>query len=85
MSRRAAGRPAAATRGARLAALRFDNGVTSYTDVLIADNELFAAEIAAVRIKAERQTQVINVYRAMGGGWVTTAAAKTQSASAGGS
>jgi multidrug efflux system outer membrane protein len=55
---------------ARLSKLRFENGATSYLDVLIADNELFAAELASVRLLAERNTQVINVYRAMGGGWV---------------
>jgi len=26
--------------------------------------------LAAVRLRADRDTQVINVYRAMGGGWV---------------
>jgi multidrug efflux system outer membrane protein len=68
---------------ARLADLRFENGLTSYIDVLIAENELFLAELAVARIKAERQAQVINVYRAMGGGWVTLAAneARTPSAS----
>jgi multidrug efflux system outer membrane protein len=55
---------------ARLSKLRFENGATSYLDVLIADNELFAAELASVRLLADRNTQVINVYRAMGGGWV---------------
>lgn len=58
---------------ARLASLRFDNGMTSYLDVLIAENELFLAELTVTRLKAERQAQVINVYRAMGGGWVDIA------------
>ena len=55
---------------ARLSNLRFEKGVTGYLDVLIAENELFSAELAAVRLRADRDTQVINVYRAMGGGWV---------------
>ena len=55
---------------ARLSKLRFENGATSYLDVLIADNELFAAELASVRLRADKNTQVINIYRAMGGGWV---------------
>ena len=58
---------------ARLSRLRFDNGVASYLEVLVADNELFAAELAAVRLVAERYTQVVNVYQAMGGGWVDIA------------
>lgn len=55
---------------ARLSKRRFEQGQTGYLDVLIAENELFAAELAAVRLNAERNTQVINVYRALGGGWV---------------
>jgi len=54
---------------ARLSRIRFDRGVTGYLDVLVAENELFAAELAGVRVLAERNTQAINVYRAMGGGW----------------
>jgi multidrug efflux system outer membrane protein len=54
---------------ARLSRIRFDRGVTGYLDVLVAENELFAAELAGVRVLADRNTQAINVYRAMGGGW----------------
>ena len=74
------GRVDALSEFARLASLRFDNGMTSYIDVLIAENELFLAELAATRLKAERQAQVINVYRAMGGGWVDMAAATARGA-----
>lgn len=55
---------------ARLSRLKFDNGVASYLEVLYAENELFAAELAAVRSQAERYTELVNVYKAMGGGWV---------------
>ena len=58
---------------ARLSRLRFDKGVSGYLEVLVADNELFAAELAAVGLQAERYTQLINVYQAMGGGWVDIA------------
>ena len=58
---------------ARLARLRFDNGIASYVEVLVADNELFAAELASVGTLAERYRQLINVYQAMGGGWVDIA------------
>jgi multidrug efflux system outer membrane protein len=50
--------------------LRFDNGAASYIEVLYAENELFSAELVAVNTLAERYTQLINVYKAMGGGWV---------------
>jgi len=60
---------------ARLSRLRFDKGVSGYLDVLVAENELFAADLASVSLLAERYSQVINVYQAMGGGWVDIAAA----------
>jgi len=55
---------------ARLSRLRFDNGAASYIEVLYAENELFGAELVSVGTLAERYTQLINVYKAMGGGWV---------------
>jgi multidrug efflux system outer membrane protein len=55
---------------ARLSRLRFDNGTASYIEVLYAENELFNAELIAVGTLAERYTQLINVYKAMGGGWI---------------
>lgn len=61
---------------ARLAKLRFEKGVAGYLDVLVAENELFAAEIASVGLQASRYAQLVNVYQAMGGGWVDIAAAK---------
>jgi outer membrane protein, multidrug efflux system len=60
---------------ARLSTLRFDKGVAGYLDVLVAENELFAAELASVRLQADRYAQVVNVYQAMGGGWVDIATA----------
>ena len=58
---------------ARLSRLKFDKGVAGYLEVLVAENELFAAELASVRLLADRYIQVVNVYQAMGGGWVTLA------------
>jgi multidrug efflux system outer membrane protein len=60
---------------ARLSTLRFDKGVSGYLDVLVAENELFAADLATTRLQADRYVQVINVYQAMGGGWVDVASA----------
>ena len=59
---------------ARLSRLRFDKGLTGYVEVLVAENELFAAELASVNLIAARYAQLIGVYQAMGGGWVDTAA-----------
>jgi multidrug efflux system outer membrane protein len=58
---------------ARLSQLRFDKGVASYLEVLVAENELFAAELATVSLLAQRHIQIVNVYQAMGGGWVDVA------------
>jgi outer membrane protein, multidrug efflux system len=58
---------------ARLANRRFDQGVSGYLEVLVAENELFAAELAAVGLQASRYAQLVNVYQAMGGGWVEIA------------
>jgi len=60
---------------ARLSKLKFDKGVSGYLDVLVAENELFSAELASVSLLAVRYTQLVNVYQAMGGGWVDIAAA----------
>ncbi len=62
---------------ARLSQLKFDKGVAGYLEVLIAENERFAAELASVRILADRYAQVVNVYQAMGGGWVDAAESMT--------
>jgi multidrug efflux system outer membrane protein len=58
---------------ARLARLRFDKGVAGYLDVLVAENELFAAELATTVTLADRYAQLVAVYRAVGGGWVDIA------------
>jgi multidrug efflux system outer membrane protein len=59
---------------ARLSKLRWDNGYADYLEVLYAQNELFSAELAAVRSQADALTQFVAVYVALGGGWVDLAA-----------
>ena len=58
---------------AQLSRLRFDNGYAGYLEVLYAENELFSAELTAVRTQAERYAQIVSVYQAVGGGWVDEA------------
>ena len=67
----------ALTQFARLARLRFDSGQTSYLEVQISENDLFAAELALASLRAQGYTQVVSVYQAMGGGWVDQADALT--------
>jgi multidrug efflux system outer membrane protein len=58
---------------ARLSRLRFDNGYAGYLEVLYAENELFSGELAAVRSQGELYTELVGVYRALGGGWIDEA------------
>lgn len=58
---------------ARVSRLRFNNGYSGYIETLYAENELFSAELAAVRTYADQYTQIVNVYKAMGGGWIDAA------------
>ncbi len=66
-------RVAALRETARLTRLRFNYGYAGFFEVLYAENELFAGELAAVRTNAERYTQLIAVYKAVGGGWIDLA------------
>jgi multidrug efflux system outer membrane protein len=59
---------------ARLSKLRWDNGYADYLEVLYAQNELFTAELSAVRSQADALTQIVSVYIAIGGGWIDDAA-----------
>jgi multidrug efflux system outer membrane protein len=75
-------RVAALREYARLSRLRFDNGYASYLEVLYAENELFGAELSAVRAYAEQYSQLVAVYRALGGGWIDEAARLADTGSA---
>ena len=66
-------RVAALREYARLSRLRFDNGYAGFLEVLYAENELFSAELNAVRSRAERYSQIVNVFQAVGGGWIDEA------------
>ena len=58
---------------ASLARLRYDNGYSSYIEVLDAERSLFDSELNAVRTQTEVIVGMINTYKAMGGGWVALA------------
>jgi len=58
---------------ARLARLQYDGGYTSYTTVLQAEQSLFPAELTLASVRASVFSSAANIYKAMGGGWVTTA------------
>ena len=52
-----------------LANLRYQGGVTSYLEVLDVESRLFTAELDLVLASLNERTAVIQLYRALGGGW----------------
>ena len=58
---------------ARLARLRYDEGYTSYLEVLDAERTLFNIELIHTTGQKVLFRSLINIYKSMGGGWVTTA------------
>jgi len=58
---------------ARVARLRFDSGYTSYIEVLDAERNLFNAELSHAETKGILFQALVNLYKAMGGGWVVEA------------
>ena len=57
----------------RLARLQYDGGYTGYSTVLQAEQALFPAELNLASIRAQVFGSSVNIYKAMGGGWVTQA------------
>jgi len=58
---------------ARLARLRYDQGYTSYLEVLDAERSLFNVELSYTAGQNTLFRSLIDIYKSMGGGWVTTA------------
>jgi multidrug efflux system outer membrane protein len=58
---------------ARLARLRYDNGYTSYIEVLDAERSLFEAQLSYVHSQDTALAAQIAIYKAMGGGWIDAA------------
>jgi len=52
-----------------LSRLRYDQGLSSYLEVLIADQELFQLELQLARTRGGQSRVVAQLYRALGGGW----------------
>ena len=76
----AQGRLVAALRDyARLAKLQYDAGYVPYSTVLQAEQSLFPAELQLAAVRTSLVASSANIYKAMGGGWVATADAMTNS------
>ena len=57
------------TEAVRLANLRYTSGLSAYFEVLDAQQQLFPAEINLARTRRDQLLAVVNLYRALGGGW----------------
>ncbi len=63
---------------ADLANIRYTGGVTSYLEVLYSEQELFTAELELARAVGTELISVVQLYRALGGGWQTPDASSSQ-------
>lgn len=53
----------------RLSLVRYRGGLSNYVEVLDAQLQLFPAENALARIELARRVSLVQLYRALGGGW----------------
>jgi multidrug efflux system outer membrane protein len=53
----------------QLSRARYDTGLSSYLEVLIADQQLFSQEIQLAQVRGSQLRAVAQLYRALGGGW----------------
>ncbi len=58
---------------ASTARLRYDNGYTSFIEVLDAERSLFNVQLQYTQTHQVQLQAMINLYLAMGGGWVVEA------------
>lgn len=64
---------AALERYAQISRLQYEAGRTAYLQVLDAERSLFSGELARVQTQTAALTSLVDVYRAMGGGWLDQA------------
>ncbi|KVW30975.1 multidrug transporter, partial [Burkholderia ubonensis] len=53
-----------------LSDLRYKNGVDSYLSVLTAQTDLYAAQQTLINARLARWTNLVDLYRSLGGGWI---------------
>jgi outer membrane protein, multidrug efflux system len=57
-------------RSLELSWFRYRNGVDNYLQVLTAQTGLYDAQLALVTARVQRLTNLVDLYRALGGGWI---------------
>ncbi len=53
----------------RLTRMRYEGGVSSYFEVLDAERQAFTAELTLVQTTRDTYASIVQLYRALGGGW----------------
>jgi outer membrane protein TolC len=53
----------------RLAHLRYEGGVDTLLNALVADTSLFTAELSLAQTKRNELLSLVQLYKALGGGW----------------
>jgi multidrug efflux system outer membrane protein len=72
---------AAQQRALDLAQLEFRTGAASYLAVLTAQNGLYSAQLELTSANLARLTSLVDLYRALGGGWIERAGDAPRAAS----
>jgi len=62
---------ASAQNAARLSRSRYDGGVTSYLEVLDSERTLFDTELNASQTLQQLLNSYVNLYKVLGGGWIS--------------
>lgn len=65
-------RVATLRRGVELARERYENGYSDYLEVLDTERSLFSAELQLASAQGDYHRAIVNLYRALGGDWVTS-------------
>ena len=60
---------AALAESVKLSVARYDAGLSSYTEVLDADQQYYSAQNSLARTLGSQQIAYVQLYRALGGGW----------------
>jgi multidrug efflux system outer membrane protein len=63
----------ALAQAARVSRLRYEAGLANYLQALDADRSYFSGQLSNVQQHATVLSAVVNVYKAMGGGWIDKA------------
>jgi NodT family efflux transporter outer membrane factor (OMF) lipoprotein len=53
----------------RLSQMRYEGGLDSYLQVLDAERNLFQGQLSLARLRRDELVSVVQLYRALGGGW----------------